>query len=141
LDQLSALIQISIYINQKIQFFILSGGGQPNDEGTIIKLTDQQEFQVKNVIRKGPKAIHVLSDGNDPLVNLKVGDEVSQKINWDRRFDHMQQHSAQHLITALFEKEYNYNTKGKWMGFGFGSGMISIVALLSLVARNRIKLH
>ena len=96
-------------------FILFSGGGQPNDEGSFTKLIDQQEFQVKNVIRRGPKAIHILSDENDPFDNLKVNDEVAQNINWERRYDHMQQHSAQHLITALFERELNFNTKGKLM--------------------------
>ncbi|KAL7011821.1 hypothetical protein ACKWTF_014474 [Chironomus riparius] len=96
--------------------FFPEGGGQPNDEGLFTKSTDQQEFKVKNVIRRGPKAIHILSDDNDPLANLKVNDEVAQKINWERRYDHMQQHSAQHLITALFERECNYNTKAWWLG-------------------------
>ena len=47
---------------------------------------------------------------------LKVGDEVLQVVNWERRHDHMQQHSGQHLISALFEKDFNYNTKAWWLG-------------------------
>lgn len=39
-----------------------------------------------------------------------------QQVNWERRHDHMQQHSGQHLISALFEKEYNYNTRAWWLG-------------------------
>lgn len=68
---------------------------------------------MSNVIRKGPDAIHFI-DGND--ISLKVGDEVLQVVNWERRHDHMQQHSGQHLISALFEQEYKYNTKAWWLG-------------------------
>lgn len=39
-----------------------------------------------------------------------------QQVDWKRRHDHMQQHSGQHLISALFEKEYNYNTRAWWLG-------------------------
>jgi misacylated tRNA(Ala) deacylase len=68
---------------------------------------------VQNVVRKGPEAIHSIAELDAPL---KVGDEVLQVVNWERRHDHMQQHSGQHLISALFEKEYNYNTKAWWLG-------------------------
>lgn len=43
-----------------------------------------------NVIRKGATAIHYVQS-ND---SFNIGDVVQQKIDWDRRFDHMQQHSG-----------------------------------------------
>lgn len=70
-------------------------------------------MSVTNVIRKGPDAIHYIEDAEN---FLKVGDEVKQVVNWTRRHDHMQQHSGQHLISALFEKTFNYNTKAWWLG-------------------------
>jgi Ser-tRNA(Ala) deacylase AlaX len=42
---------------------------------------------------------------------LKVDDEIKQVIDWDRRFDFMQQHSGQHLISCLLEQEFNNGTK------------------------------
>lgn len=94
------------------------GGGQPNDRGTIVLKSDSGEkrLQVLNVTRKGPEAIHFVENaGNDENL-LKVGDEVVQLVDWERRHDHMQQHSGQHLISALFEQQYNYNTKAWWLG-------------------------
>lgn len=64
---------------------------------------------MKNVIRRGNQAVHILDKNNS---DLKVDDEVHQFIDWERRHDHMQQHSGQHLITALFEREYDNKTKG-----------------------------
>lgn len=93
------------------------GGGQPNDRGNVILKTadGQQKFDVVNVIRKGSSAVHFIENaGND--FDLKVGDEVVQHVDWVRRHDHMQQHSGQHLISALFEKEFNYNTRAWWLG-------------------------
>jgi misacylated tRNA(Ala) deacylase len=66
------------------------------------------------VIRKGAEAIHFVEPSLK--VPLKVGDEVKQVVDWERRHDHMQQHSGQHLISALFEKEFKYNTKAWWLG-------------------------
>lgn len=92
------------------------GGGQPTDHGTVVKLGDpEQKLDVVNVIRKGPEAIHAIEGTGDELP-LSVGDKVLQIVNWQRRHDHMQQHSGQHLISALFEKEFNYNTKAWWLG-------------------------
>lgn len=75
----------------------------------------EKKLEVLNVIRKGPEAIHFLESAGDD-VPLKVGDEVVQLVDWERRHDHMQQHSGQHLISALFEQEFNYNTKAWWLG-------------------------
>lgn len=93
------------------------GGGQPSDRGNLVLKTSEGEkkFEVISVIRKGPDAVHSIeNDGNDR--DLEVGDEVVQVVDWDRRHDHMQQHSGQHLISALFEKEFNYNTRAWWLG-------------------------
>lgn len=66
---------------------------------------------MKNVVRRGNVAVHILDKSSSEKFQEK--DEIHQFINWDRRFDHMQQHSGQHLISALFEQEYNNTTKGK----------------------------
>ncbi|CRK92116.1 CLUMA_CG005697, isoform A [Clunio marinus] len=94
------------------------GGGQPTDHGKIILKRDEGkeiEFDVKNVIRKGPDAIHYI-ESTDTDVFLKVGDKVKQIVDWERRHDNMQQHSAQHLISGLFEIHYKYPTRAWWLG-------------------------
>uniref|UniRef100_A0AAR5P3S8 Threonyl/alanyl tRNA synthetase SAD domain-containing protein n=1 Tax=Dendroctonus ponderosae TaxID=77166 RepID=A0AAR5P3S8_DENPD len=80
------------------------GGGQPCDYGFL------NAIPVNKVVRKGDKAIHII---HEPL---PIGSEVKQTINWDRRFDHMQQHSGQHLITALIDREFKYPTLSWWLG-------------------------
>lgn len=82
------------------------------------------EKPVLNVIRKGPNAIHYVQSDD----SFNIGDVVQQKVDWDRRFDHMQQHSGllksfkfsyrwhrreisgQHLITAVFEQDFGFGT-------------------------------
>lgn len=75
---------------------------------------DEKKLRVVSVVRKGPEAIHSIENEDD--FNLNVGNEVTMILNWDRRYDHMQQHSGQHLISALLEMQYNYNTKAWWLG-------------------------
>uniref|UniRef100_A0A336MK15 CSON002706 protein n=1 Tax=Culicoides sonorensis TaxID=179676 RepID=A0A336MK15_CULSO len=84
------------------------GGGQPCDHGTVNGLP------VTNVIRKAGDALHFISTSDD--LPLKPGDEVTQTVNWERRHDHMQQHSGQHLITAIFDREFKIGTKSWWLG-------------------------
>ncbi|XP_055631068.1 alanyl-tRNA editing protein Aarsd1-B [Toxorhynchites rutilus septentrionalis] len=83
------------------------GGGQPSDHGWL------NDHEVKNVVRKGAEAIHFVEVDQVPL---QAGELVHQKLDWERRFDHMQQHSGQHLITAIFDREFGFSTKSWWLG-------------------------
>ena len=82
------------------------GGGQNDDHGTI-----NDDIPVLRITRRGAKAIHFLQTEHP----LEVGTTVKQIVDWKRRFDHMQQHTGQHLISALFEKLYNIETSSWWM--------------------------
>jgi alanyl-tRNA synthetase len=71
--------------------FYPEGGGQPGDRGTLgeVKVLDTQE--------RGGEVLHVLEKPIEPGA-------VTAEIDWSRRFDHMQQHHGQHLLSAAFEK-------------------------------------
>uniref|UniRef100_A0A673FWQ9 Alanyl-tRNA editing protein Aarsd1-like n=1 Tax=Sinocyclocheilus rhinocerous TaxID=307959 RepID=A0A673FWQ9_9TELE len=86
--------------NLKLKDTILfpEGGGQPDDHGTV------GGVNVLRVLRQGPEAVHFISSA------LEEGQEVHIKLDWERRFDHMQQHSSQHLITALADTMFGYKT-------------------------------
>ncbi|CAH0730032.1 unnamed protein product, partial [Brenthis ino] len=81
-----------------------AGGGQPHDIGWL------NNTEVIQVLRKGDEALHFTRE------RLEVGTDVVQKIDWGRRFDHMQQHSGQHLLSAILEKENNLPTTSWWLG-------------------------
>ena len=70
--------------------FYPEGGGQPGDRGTLggARVLDTQE-------RQG-EVLH--------LVDQPVSGEIDAEIDWTRRFDHMQQHHGQHLLSAAFDK-------------------------------------
>uniref|UniRef100_A0A8C2A1I4 Alanyl-tRNA synthetase domain containing 1 n=1 Tax=Cyprinus carpio TaxID=7962 RepID=A0A8C2A1I4_CYPCA len=86
--------------NLKLKDTILfpEGGGQPDDHGTV------GGVPVLRVLRQGPEAVHFISSA------LEEGQDVHIKLDWERRFDHMQQHSGQHLITALADTMFGYKT-------------------------------
>ena len=94
------------------------GGGQNDDHGTIISSTgnecdsdNKEVIPVLRVVRNGDKAVHFLQTNNP----LELGTKVKQIVDWERRFDHMQQHTGQHLISALFEKLFKIETSSWWM--------------------------
>ncbi|KAK2727199.1 hypothetical protein QYM36_007881, partial [Artemia franciscana] len=80
------------------------GGGQPEDHGFL------DDISVVHVRRENGIVAHYT------LSPLAVGKEVKIKLDWERRFDHMQQHSAQHLITAIAEQDFNMVTTSWWLG-------------------------
>ncbi|MDH5198358.1 MAG: DHHA1 domain-containing protein [Gemmatimonadota bacterium] len=70
--------------------FYPTAGGQPHDTGTL------NDVRVRDVWDEDDGAVwHLLERGVD-------GDAVTGAIDWERRFDHMQQHTGQHLLSAGF---------------------------------------
>ncbi|XP_028675824.2 alanyl-tRNA editing protein Aarsd1 [Erpetoichthys calabaricus] len=80
------------------------GGGQPDDRGVV------NDIPVLRVTRQGADALHFVTSP------LPEGCEAHMKVDWERRFDHMQQHSGQHLITAIADLEFGYKTTSWELG-------------------------
>lgn len=88
------------------------GGGQPSDTGLFVVEQDgSKEVPVEKVRRDGVKALHLVDEP------LELGTPVSMKVDWDRRLDLMQQHTGQHLLSAILDKR-NVETVGWAMGTG-----------------------
>ncbi|TDH64968.1 uncharacterized protein CCR75_006072 [Bremia lactucae] len=79
------------------------GGGQPCDVGNI------DGIPVDQVYVKNGRCLHRVTLKDGIQMSFEEGQEVLINVNWTRRFDHMQQHSAQHLFSAIAHK-YGYNT-------------------------------
>lgn len=75
--------------------FYPTSGGQPHDTGTL------SGVRVVDVLDVDDRIIHVL-EGPASEQSLTVGAEVQGTVDWDRRFDHMQQHTGQHVVSAVF---------------------------------------
>ncbi|WP_425446146.1 alanyl-tRNA editing protein [Dethiothermospora halolimnae] len=103
-------------------FYPHLSGGQPKDTGTI------NGVKVKDVYEEGDNIVHVLSkDIGDKKVNLS--------IDWNTRFDHMQQHTGQHILSSAFNKLYGAST----VGFHLGSSFVYIDIELPTLNNNEIK--
>ncbi len=82
--------------------FYPTSGGQPHDTGRLRPAGGAQgELHVADVVERGGGIVHVLRGPVAPDT-LPAGAEVSGAVDWDRRFDHMQQHTAQHVLSAVF---------------------------------------
>lgn len=98
-----------IVLNQTA--FYPTGGGQPHDVGTIEKI------KVLNVEEAEGEVRHYLETELDD-----VNAVVHGVIDWERRFDHMQQHAGQHILSAAFEQLFGYKT----IGFHLGNETLTI---------------
>jgi len=76
--------------------FYPKSGGQPSDTGLLRQ--GPQQVRVVKVLKRGRDVFHYV-DGA-----LSEGASVKGVIDWDGRFFNMRRHSAEHLLTGLFEK-------------------------------------
>ena len=97
--------------------FYPSSGGQVFDTGwlELAGATDLQRIWVKEVSEdeQTGRVLHIVEGGADAL---QPGALVRGTIDADRRRDHMQQHSGQHVLSAAFEKLYGFPTVSFHMG-------------------------
>ena len=81
--------------------FYATGGGQPHDTGSLngVPVVDVIERETDGAV------IHVLAGA------LSLGsDEVQGEVDWERRFDLMQQHTGQHILSAAFVESLGAST-------------------------------
>ena len=88
--------------------FYPTSGGQPFDVGRL------GEHPVVDVVDEGDRVAHVL--GGPAGDALRPGEEVEGRIDWARRFDHMQQHTGQHLLSAVLQERFGWATVGVHFG-------------------------
>lgn len=89
--------------------FYPEGGGQPFDTGQL------NNIDVLQVVERDGDILHII---NEPL----RAEEVKGIVNWQRRFDLMQQHTGQHILSECFEKLMNGSTDS----FHLGKDIVSI---------------
>jgi len=90
--------------------FYPTGGGQPHDTGFL------NGVHVINVEEVDGEIRHFMED------SLNSKGEVTGEIDWERRFDHMQQHAGQHILTAAFVELFGFPT----VSFHLGREIVSI---------------
>jgi misacylated tRNA(Ala) deacylase len=81
------------------------GGGQPSDTGVL--QWENIKSEVKKVIKKGDSIKHIINCEKPP-----VGTKVHGILDWDKRYEHMRMHTAQHIISGIIFDDYEARTVG-----------------------------
>ena len=87
--------------------FYPEGGGQACDLGTL------DDVRVLDVRESGEEVVHLC----DKM--LEVGATVTGTIDWNRRFDQMQQHTGEHILSGLINAQFGYHNVGFHVGKEF----------------------
>ncbi|MBR5230565.1 MAG: hypothetical protein IKW01_06855 [Firmicutes bacterium] len=107
----------TVVLDQTI--FFPEGGGQSCDLGTL------GGYAVKDVYETEDYIFHVVDCPADALTE---GSEVALAIDWDRRFDNMQRHCGEHILSGMFFREYGGVNRGFHMGDQYMTIDISLEA-------------
>lgn len=106
--------------------FYPEGGGQPCDTGHI------GESAVSYVYEENDKIYHVVDKDIEPSGSVECF------IDWERRFDHMQQHCGQHILSAAFAKLLS----GETVGFHLGNDYVTVdIAVESLTPEDTARVE
>lgn len=87
--------------------FYPEGGGQPADMGWL------NEVRVYDVRERDGEVVHICES------ELEVGCAAAGKLDWNRRFRYMQQHTGEHIFSGLIHKRFGYHNVGFHMGRDF----------------------
>ena len=90
--------------------FYPEGGGQPGDHGTL------NGIRVLDTRRKNGTVVHITE------APLEAGTAVQGTIDWDRRFDLMQQHTGEHIFSGIVHEFFGYDN----IGFHLGEDTITL---------------
>ena len=89
--------------------FYPTSGGQPFDVGTlsdakVLDVVDTDDGRILHVVDRAP-----------------AGPRVRGSIDWTRRFDHMQQHTGQHVLSAAFDRLLSARTESFHLGADYST--------------------
>ena len=106
--------------------FYPEGGGQAADTGYFggVRVLDTRE--------RGETVVHLCEQPLEP------GQTVEGRIDWERRFDRMQQHSGEHIVSGIIHRRFGYHNTGFHMGADVTTidfdGIIPVEALAEIEA-------
>jgi alanyl-tRNA synthetase len=114
-----------VYLDRTL--FYPTSGGQPHDVGRL------GGASVLDVVDEEERVAHLVAGD-------VVGSSVEGEIDWVRRYDHMQQHSGQHLLSALFADSLGHTTLSVHFGAAMSTldldtGSLSATALATVERR------
>lgn len=111
--------------------FFPEGGGQSCDIGIITlagsDASDEANvYKVKDVQEDGDNVVHTVAAPDGAAFALKAGDKVHCRLDWDRRFDNMQRHCGEHILSGIFYQECGGVNRGFHMGADYMTIDISL---------------
>jgi alanyl-tRNA synthetase len=113
--------------------FYPTSGGQPFDTGllrTASTMGSHLEIPVEQVEEDDTGTVwHAIQQP------LATGTEVECEVDWQRRFDHMQQHTGQHLLSAVFVRQLQAST----VSFHLGEHTSTIDLAISAIAHHSLE--
>lgn len=92
--------------------FFPEGGGQPSDIGTVT--IAGESFSIDSVREDGNSIIHICKNEGNTVP--QVGDSAVLEIDWTHRFDNMQRHCGEHILSGVFHKKFGGVNRGFHMG-------------------------
>ena len=104
--------------------FYPTSGGQLFDVGSL------GDARVVDVIDEKDRIAHVL----EKPASFAPNDELKARVDWTRRFDHMQQHTGQHLLSAVFEELFGHKT----VSVHFGDESSTLDLDTSILSKDRV---
>lgn len=96
--------------------FYPEGGGQPGDRGEITLLAEGISLAVVDTVEDEGSIWHRIGPDSDDTAtgksNSLAGKRIQGRIDWHRRYDFMQQHSAEHIFSGLVNSHFGYDNVG-----------------------------
>lgn len=89
--------------------FYPEGGGQPADRGRFC-LADGRSIAVTDVQEDEGEIWHTAAE------RIEAGEKIRGILDWERRFDHMQQHSGEHIVSGMICRRFHCNNVGFHLG-------------------------
>ncbi len=107
--------------------FYPTSGGQPFDTGLlgtlrVVDVVDEEDGSISHVVEPGTLNPEPRTNLEPGTLNLEPGQAIEGRIDWARRFDHMQQHTGQHVLSAAFDRLFGIRT----MSFHLGAAVSTI---------------
>jgi alanyl-tRNA synthetase len=96
--------RLAVWLDQTT--FYPTSGGQPFDTGVLAS------SRVVDVADDDGEVVHVVA----PSAPLAAGQRVHGRVDWTRRFDHMQQHTGQHVLSAAIARLFGVRTVSFHLG-------------------------
>jgi alanyl-tRNA synthetase len=106
--------------------FYPTSGGQPFDTGTlgpfrVVDVVDDDDGSIAHVVEQNPEPRTAnreprTENGEPRTSGAEPGRVLHARIDWPRRFDHMQQHTGQHVLSAAFERLFHNRTVSFHLG-------------------------